>query len=169
MPGTRTAPTVGALTITKSAATIHLIDASGDLHTESVYNAGDGLGDQAEIEALVLDYQAATNASIWKVSQTLEWEGDADPDNALALYRASVASGINLLFKDLTTLNQQTPRLIAPIAEVMQGNQDIPLLTATAMSNLITQYLAAALSTYNLKSAQYTDRKERKNNPVIKA
>lgn len=169
MPGTRTAPTVGALTITKSAASLHLIDASGDLHAESVYNAGDGLGDVAEIEAIAADYQATTQASLWKVTQTIEWEGDADPDNALALYRGSVKDGINLLFKDIAAGTRQTPRVVAPIADIMQGNQDIPLLTAAALQALILQYQVAALATYELASAQYTERKERSNNPRIKA
>jgi hypothetical protein len=165
---TRTAPAVGALTMTKSAASLHLIDASGDLHAESVYAAGDGLGDLAAIEALAADYQPATQASLWKVTQTLEWEGDADPDNADVGQRNSVKDGINLLFKNITLAQSQTPRVIAPVAAIMQGNQDIPLLSDAILTALITEYLANALSGYSLNSAQYTERRERQNNPRIK-
>lgn len=165
---TRTAPTVGALTITRSSASMSLIDASGDLHTESVYALEDGMSDLAEVEALAADYQAATQASLYKVTQTIEWEGDADPDNADVGQRNSVKDGINLLFGNIALDKTQTPRLIAPIGAVMQGNQDIPLLSSTELEALILQYLAAALAGYNLKSAQYTQRKERFNNPRVK-
>lgn len=168
MAGTRTAPTVGAITTTSSGATIHLIDASGDLHSETVYAVGDALADLAEVEALVVDYQAATQASVWKVTQTFVWEGDADPDNAEVGQRNSVKDGINLLFKNVALLKSQTPRLVAPVGATMQGNQDIPLLSSTEMTNLITQYLVAALAGYNLASAQYTERRERSNNPRVK-
>jgi len=168
MAGTRTAPVVGALTMTQSSATMHLIDASGDLHAEGVVAPADGLADLADVQAVSNTYQLASNASLYKVTQTLTWEGDADPDNAVALYRATVAEGINLLYKNITTLKTQTPRLVAPIAAVLQGNQDIPLLTAAEMTALIAA-LSAVLTGYNLSSAQFTGRKEASNNPRIKA
>jgi len=168
MAGTRTAPVVGALTTTSSGLTIHLIDASGDLHTETVYAAGDALADLAEAEALATDYQAATQASVWKVTQTFVWEGDADPDNAEVGQRNSVKDGINMLFKNVAILKSQSPRLVAPVPAAMQGNQDIPLLSSTEMTNLILQYQAAALSGYNFVSGQFTERRERSNNPRVK-
>ena len=168
MPGTRTAPVVGALTVTQSAMTMHLVDASGDLHAEGVVAPADGLADLAEVQAISNAYQLASNASLYEVTQTLKWSGDLDPQNALALYRGTVAEGVNLLYKNIATLDTQTPRLIAPIIEVMQGNQDIPLLSAAQMTALITA-LSAVLSGYNLYSAQFTGRKEVKNNPRIRA
>jgi len=50
----------------------------------------------------------------------------------------------------------------------MQGNQDIPLLTAAEFIALIQSY-QVLLTGYSLASAQYTERRERKNNPRIKA
>ena len=168
MPGTRTAPVVGALTPTKSGASLSLIDASGDLYSEALFVAGDGYVDLAEVQAVSAAYQAATNASLWKVTQVIEWEGEADPDNALAIFRASIAEGINLLIKDPATQVSYTPRLIAPIAEVMQGNQDIPLLTG-ALAALVTQYLTVLGNPpFSLDSMQFTGRRERRNNPRIR-
>lgn len=162
---TRTAPAVtGAVTSVNS--TLHLVDASGDNYTDNIVSLT--APTPAQIEAWAAAYQSATQASLWKVSSMSIWEGDQDPDNADVGQRNSVKDGVNMLWKNLATLNSQNPRLIAPIAAVMQGNQDIPLLTATEFTALITA-LQAILSGYNLQSAQFTERRERSNNPRIKA
>jgi hypothetical protein len=166
MAGTGTVGDVSVVAATSSTATLHLVDASGDNYTDAItLPASVSL---ANLEAWKDTYQAATNASVWKVSLTNEWQGEQDPDNAVAAYRGTVKEGVNLLFKNLTTLRAITPRLIAPIAGVMQGNQDIPLLTATEFVALITEY-QQILTGYALESAQFTGRRERTNNPRIKA
>lgn len=164
MPGTTTAPAFTA-DPTGRLATLHLIDASGDLYTDALYVDLDATA--AQLEAWADTYQAASNASIWKKTEELIREGDSDPDNAVAAYRASTSDGINLLFRDITAGQSITPRLIAPVAATMQGNQDIPLLSSTEMTNLIVAILAL-LPDYDFKQAQFTGRRERKNNPRIK-
>lgn len=166
MAGTPTAPDVSAVAANQFSATLHLVDASGDLFTDNI--TGAATMSLANIEAYKASYQAASNASLYGVTFAQSWFGDIDPDNALALYRASVKNGINMLWKNPTTLKSLTPRLIAPIAGVMQGNQDIPLLTATELAALIADY-QALLTGFSLQSAQYTDRRERSNNPKIRA
>jgi hypothetical protein len=166
MAGTRTAPEVDVVGSNLNNTTLHFIDASGDQFTDTVQTVAPlGLG---VIEGYAAAYQAATQASLWKVTVTNAWYGEPDPDNAEALYRGSVKDGVNLLFKNGATLNTQSPRLIAPIAGVMQGNQDIPLLTAAEFTALIGTY-QAMLAGYDLLSAQFTERRERTNNPRIKA
>lgn len=164
---TRTAPAVGAGTINETITTLHLIDVSGDQYTDAIKTvAAPAL---TAVEAWAAAYQVATQASLWKVSQTTSWVGDADPDNGDVGQRNSVKDGVNLLYKNLTTLMTQSPRLVAPVPATMQGNQDIPLLTADPeFVNLITA-LATMLSGYSLQSAQFTERRERSNNPRIKA
>jgi len=49
----------------------------------------------------------------------------------------------------------------------MQGNQDIPLLSG--MTTLITEIGALIGAGYSLLSAQFTERRERSNNPRIRA
>lgn len=164
MPGTATAPDV-TTTPTGVSISFHLVDASGDTTTEDMPVANTAaLGD---IQGLAETYQAASNASLWKVSRTQSWEGAIDPDNAVAEFRAGVNQGVNLLFRNTTTFVARSWRLVAPIASTMQGNQDIPLVTATAFANMITDYLTLA-SGFDLETAQYTDRRERKNNPKIR-
>lgn len=166
MPGTGTAPDVSVATPNETTATLHLVDASGDLFTDTVTMPS--AITLANIEAWKDSYQAASNASVYKVTEERAWVGDLDPDNAVAAFRASAKEGVNLLFKNLTTLRTITPRLVAPIASVMQGNQDIPLLTATEFAALIADY-QAILTGFTLNSAQFTGRRERTNNPRIRA
>jgi len=122
---------------------------------------------QAQIEVIAASYAAASNASLYNISVFRSWKGDADPDNAVAAYRAQVESGINLLFKNLTTNISSGQRLVAPVAAAMQGNQDIPLLSSTEVSDLILA-IAAAKTGFSFASGQYTGRRERTNNPRIK-
>jgi len=166
MAGTRTAPTVAIANINKSLLTLHLIDVSGDNFTDVITTPD--LASDSLAEAIAAAYQAGTQASLWKVSQTIEYVGDEDADNAEVGMRNSIAEGVNLLYKNIATLSTQTPRLVAPIDDVMQGNQDIPLLSSTEMVALITAQLAV-LAGYNLNSAQFTGRRERTNNPRISA
>lgn len=163
MAGTPTFPAVTG-TATATEVTLHLVDASGDLYTENLDVAATAaVGD---INGLATTYQAASNASLYKVTRTSIWAGTADPDNAVAAYRGTIAEGINMLFRNATLFTRNL-RLIAPIAAVMQGNQDIPLLTADEMTALITDYLTLS-SGFNLETAQFTGRRERKNNPKIR-
>lgn len=165
MPGTRTAPDPSLVDQTQTIVTLHLIDASGDLFAASFVALG--VATDASVQDLAAEYQAVTQASLWKISLSEEYIGDADPDNALANYRGSVKDGINLLYKDIAAGKTQTPRVVAPVDTVMQGNQDIPLLTG--MTTLITNIPAVIGTDYALVSAQFTERRERSNNPRIRA
>lgn len=163
---TRTAPDVSLASPNEVITTLHLIDASGDLFTDAIKTTTQP--PLADVQAWATAYQGATQASLYKVSQDSNWVGDADPDNADVGQRNSVKDGINMLYKNNTTLMTQTPRVVAPIGAVMQGNQDIPLLSSAEMTAVIVAVLTI-LTGYDLNSAQYTERRERSNNPRIKA
>jgi len=163
MSGTRTAPVVtGALT--SGIATLHLMDASGDPFTENISYTS--VPTTIVIEAWADKYQAATQATLWKVTMSSCWEGAMDASNTTNNQRSTIAEGVNNLYKNPTTALTNTLRLVAPIEAVMQGNQDIPLLSATEMSDLIVAELAILVG-YNHNSAQFTGRRERKNNPRV--
>jgi len=161
---TRTAPAFTAAANDRQVA-LHLIDASGDLWAENMRVPVAATA--ASIEAWAAAYQAASQASLYGITDYLIRDGDADPDNADTDQRNSVKQGINLLFKNLTTHLTQPTRIVAPIEAILQGNQDIPLLSATEAAAVITTELAV-LTGFTFQQAQYTERKERKNNPVIK-
>jgi len=165
MAGTRTAPAWTAAA-TSRLVTLHLIDASGDLATVPLIVPVAATA--ASLEDFADDYALSTNASLYKITDEAIREGDADPDNAVAEYRASVKDGINLLFKNLTTHQAQSVRVVAPIEDIMQGNQDIPLISAAPLVTLIPEILTILTVSYDFRQAQFTERRERKNNPRIK-
>lgn len=145
--------------------TIHMMDASGDTWTERIAVVASTT--LAAIQAWVNLYQAITNSSIWKVTRETIWQGDADPDNAVAAYRGGVENGINLSFRDADTGITEPIRLIAPLSTVMQGNQDIPLLTGGDMDDFILATLGL-MPDFNFATAQYTVHRERRGNPKVK-
>lgn len=163
MAGTRTAPIVNA-TPNKVEITLHFIDASGDVTSQML--PIDIARTDAEIEAWAAKFQAGTNSSLWKITKSLIYSGAKDADNGVAEWRASVKSGINLLFKNVSSGATISERLIAPVAATMQGNQDIPLLSSTEATELIVATLVL-IPTFTMQQAQYTARRERANNPVV--
>lgn len=164
---THTVPTVGALTVSENYISVAGVDRSSDVYVEGLTLPGGGLTDMADIELFAEQYKAATQLSVFRIVQQVVWEGIKDADNADLAYRANAESGINLLFRNTTVSPPVsfTGRVAAPIAAIMQGAQDIPLLVSP-LTLLVSQYINL-LPNYNLESMQYTGRKERKNNPRI--
>lgn len=171
---TRTAPTVGALTISEQLVGVSLIDASEDVFSDSLKMPGGALVDMADVEAWVADYQPITQASIFEVRMMQVWRGSANPTNADVAYRASIADGINIGYNDTDVFGAvEGIRVVAPIAAWMQGNSDVvivPLVGLPAAFNAETLNLINSLGGgYSLESLQYTTRRERKNNPKRRA
>jgi len=164
---THTAPTVGALTVSENFISVTGVDRSNDTYSEGLSLPGGALTDMADIEAFAAQYKASTQLSVFRITQQVVWEGQRDPDNADLAFRAQAENGINLLFRNnvVSPPVAFTGRLAAPIATVMQGAQDIPLLVSP-LTLLVAQYINL-LPDYALESMQYTGRKERKNNPRI--
>lgn len=165
MAGTRTAPAFVSATPTERQIALHLIDASGDLFTQNITVAI--TASDAEIQAYATAYAAGSNASLWQITDYHIFTGDADPANAVAAYRGTVAEGINMLWRDSATLKTITPRLIAPVDTTMDGNKDVPLPNSPLIT-AITVALALLLNTYTVNVMQFTGRRERKNNPRVK-
>ena len=164
MPGT---PTYGDFEDPADMRVISfsVIDASGDTWADQLFVAI--AATSAAIEAWLVLYQAVTNTSIFEVRDERKWSGDADPDNAVAAFRSGKDDGINLLFKDPDTADTRPLRVVGPVADVMQGNQDIPLLTGGSMDELIVATIGLAPD-YAFASAQFTSHRERKGNPKVR-
>jgi len=161
---TRTAPVYG-FPPSYRAITLHMIDASGDTFTQRLMVAS--VATATAIEAWISLYQTISNASIYKITDELVREGNAFTSNATVAYRAAAESGINLAFKDAGTMDTFVMRVVAPVPTVMQGSNDVPLLTNADMIDFLAAVTALAPG-YNFKSAQYTTRRERNNNPKLK-
>lgn len=163
-PAVRTAPDF-TTAATYRTITLQVIDASGD--KDAVGLLVPVAATAATIEAIVDAYQAATQSSVYGIIDSSFREGDADPDNADTLQRNSNKDGINLLFKDIATRVAAPVRVVAPVPAALQGNQDIPLLSSDELTNLIVAVLAVKAG-FDFQRAQFTERRERKNNPVIR-
>lgn len=171
---TRTAPTVGALTITEQHVGVSMIDASEDVFSDSIKLPGGALLDMAGVEAWVADYQPITQASIFEVRMSQTWRGSANPTNADALYRGSIADGININYNDTDVFGASLGhRIPAPIAAWLQANSDIvivPLAGLPAAFSAETLTLINSLGGgYSLETLQFTTRRERRNNPKRRA
>jgi hypothetical protein len=159
-------PTFGALTNPADFRKINvqMMDNSGDTWIETLYVAISAT--YTAINAWVVLYQLVTQATVFSVDEVNTWAGDADPDFTDTDMRSGVENGINLNIKNAGTRELRPLRVVAPIPAALQGSQDIPLLSSTALSNLIVATLALQTG-FNLQSAQYTTRRERKNNPKV--
>lgn len=165
MPGTPTYGTVDYAAADVTEISFHLVDASGDLTTQNMDVANTAAA--GDVDGLAQTYQDASNASLYKVTRTQSWVGSIDPDNAVAAYRGTIAEGINLLFKNPAQFTRAL-RLVAPIAAIMQGNQDIPIITPTnELGLMVVDYLTLS-SGFDLETLQFTGRRERRNNPKIR-
>lgn len=171
---TRTAPTVGALTITEQLVGVSLVDASEDIFSDSIKLPGGALLDMAEVEAWVADYQPTTQASLYEVRMTQVWRGSVNPSNADAGYRGSIADGININFIDTDVFDAGLGmRVIAPVGAWLQNNSDIVIVPVVGLPDaLIDQTLTLINSLgggYSLETLQFTTRRERRNNPKRRA
>lgn len=171
---TRTAPTVSALTLTEQLVGLSLIDASEDIFADSLKLPGGALLDMAEVEAWVADYQPTTQASIFEVRMQQIWRGSANPTNADAGFRGSIADGININFLDTDVFNSGLGmRLVAPVAAWLQNNSDVVIVPVVGLPDaLIDQTLTLINSLgggYSLETLQFTTRRERRNNPRRRA
>jgi hypothetical protein len=170
MAGTRTAPETTALDVSANQVTMHLVDISGDLKTENIKTPGGAILDNADIEAFAVAYQAASHASLWGVTQTIQWFGSINPSNAESGIRPMVEQGINIGFNDTDVFNSATTqRLLAPVAATMVGNTDTPVYpTVAPMTALLAAYIALLGAGYSVEFLQYTARRERSNNTRIR-
>jgi len=109
-------------------------------------------------------YQAVTQASIYAVTDEVIWAGAESSANATSDQRSGRENGINLDFVNAATRDLTAVRVIAPITDVMSANADIPLPAQTDLAALITA-TNGLLTPAAFTTAQYTERKEKKNNP----
>jgi len=165
-PGVRTAPAFTAAA-TRRIITLHLVDASGDFWAEDwdVPVAATA----ANIESWAAAYAAASQASLYAITDQQIRAGQSASTGANTDQRNSVKDGINILFGNNTTNVSRSLRVVAPITGVMDGNQDIPLMAGTELAALTTATGVISSAGTFLDSGQYTERRERKNNTRVKA
>lgn len=161
--GTKTAPALTG-TPTGRAITMYMIDASGDKWAQRLIVALSAT--LAAINAWIVFYQAVTQASIYAVTDEVLWAGAEDIANAQNGPRSGRENGVNLGFLNSSTRVLTSLRVIAPVETIMQDTLDIPVPTQADLASLITN-TEALVTPAVFTNAQYTTRRERKNNPRV--
>ena len=164
-PGTRTAPLFTAA-VTRRQITLHLVDTGGDGWAEAM--PVPVAATAASIETWAAAYAASSQASLWAITDNQVREGARVSTNANFDQRNSVKQGINLLLRNPATNLTLNPRVVAPVLAALLGDQDIPVVDEDPIEALISA-ITALQASYNFSSAQYTERRERKNNPRVSA
>lgn len=162
---TRTCPTIDG-SPNQLDFSMSMIDKSGDVYSDSI--PIDSATTSAQLEAIVSAYQAGTQCSIFSATKTERYVGVEDASNADTSQRNSSRQGVNIAMKNLTTRNTISPRWVAPQPVLMQGDLDIPEIEGSAQFTAFFIAYQAVLTGYEIVSAQYTERRERSNNPKIK-
>lgn len=159
----RTAPTFDD-TPNKRILSLRLIDVSGDERSEA-FEIGLAVA-AAAIEAFVAGYAARTHSNVYAVWDNQIYNSPATAGDATAGAKSdSVADGINFLYKSNTD-DSEDVRLVAPVDTLMIGDTDAVDPTAGAAFNALVEPLLTGSKV--AVTAQYTERKEKKNNPKLK-
>lgn len=163
MAGTSTLPPFSGASQSR-LLTLFGIDFSGDIWACGIYI--DNAATDAQVQAIIDAYQATTKMSLFKVTDRFVYEGASATSNAEAGDRASGAEGVNVLYRDPTLAppNTMTVRVNAPDELLFSGSTDTVDGTSAVLLALNTA-VAAARSGFTADSAQFTTRRESKNNP----
>jgi hypothetical protein len=155
---TRTAPTVNGTSPYKRVS-FRFIDASGDKNAVSFDVAT--ATTNANIEALAVAYQVASQASLYAIEVTNSYLGAEDTSNATVGQRNSVFQKLVTLVKNVTgiPMSQSVP-VPAPASVIMLANADEVDPASTELGDLYTALLAVLGSGWNVISARYSERSE---------
>lgn len=156
MAGTRTAPTVDG-TPNWKVVSITVYDHTGEQRTDSYYFDADST--DAEIEAFVAALQAATNATIWKVSVSFLYNSIGDSSNAVEEVWEDADTNVVLLAKSPTVVKGDDFYIPAPINDMfIEGTNEIEPTNA-----VLAALMAAILpmkAGYSFVSARLSSRRD---------
>lgn len=157
MAGTRTAPTVDG-TASHIAARIALIDSTGDFRTISLIGAVADMTN-ANIEALVVALQAATNASIFSVKVEQVYEGARSKANAVEAVFNNIGDNIVYHVKASPT-DSQRGYVPAPLEAVFLADTETPDSGNALLTAWFSAVLACVGSGYTGQSVRFTERRD---------
>lgn len=157
MPGTRTAPAIdGSPTFT--SLSLRWIDASGDLRTTSLRLPPDAT--VPEIEAVVANAQAISNASVYQVNVVDVYTSTPDDLSALNEAHESLFDNIALNCKDVLADSQQTAYIPAPLTSVTRDG-DVVDTVNVAYQTWRDSIIAALGGNYAAVTVRYTERRKK--------
>lgn len=157
--GTRTVPTIAAGE-TGYLITMSWIDDNEGEYTNS-FIVKASVSD-AEIEALVATAQLASNASLFRVETTTQWEGSKNASNALSAVHESVEDKLRYSLKAVATKGYTHAYIPAPL-EVLIGDNGIVDITQAIYTNWrddVDAVKLAAFTPLNVGFVQYSKRND---------
>ena len=155
----RTAPVVDGVAWSGRSASFTFIDISGDQRSISIRLSNDATS--AQIDALGTALGAATNASLFKITVSEAYVGDAAKTNAAEGGKsASVFDNLVALYTDFDGDRSENVFIPAPIADMFVTGTDNPNPAATAWAAVKTAYEAVNFGSATIKSMRYSERKE---------
>jgi len=156
MAGTRTAGTVDGTPLFTDVS-LHWIDIAGDLRSDS-YQCLAAAAD-ADVEVFAAAMQAASTASLWKVSVSAAYTSTPQASNAQNAAHQSADDVINMLQK--TASNQAQDVVIhAPLQALFVGETEVIDTTDALLTAISGAFQDIADGTYGLVSYRYTEHRE---------
>lgn len=165
MPGTRSAPTVDG-TPPFQQVSYQFIDSTEDIRSISIqFPPGTT---SAQIEAVAVQLQALSNASLYNIAVRAVYGSNPDVSNALAAVHISVYDNVVVLFKDQLNHSQDI-FIVAPTTDLQPDDSDTPVGSElTALILAVTNGLEQGTTDdWQAVSARYTERREKNQRTFI--
>lgn len=159
MAGTSTVPTIVAGE-TGYFVTLSFIDDNEAEYSYSFLTKASP--SDAEIQALVTDTQGGSNASLFKVETTVQWEGVKNASNATSAVHESVADKVRYSLKAIATKAYQHVYMPAPL-EVWVGDDgivDITQATYISWKAAVDAIKNTSFDPLNVAFVQYSQRND---------
>jgi hypothetical protein len=158
MPGTRSAPTVDG-TPDFLLISFSWIDYVGDRYSAMIPASGT-TATPAEIEALAVALQAASNASLWRIQVTQDYQGLPLKSNALEEVWNDAEDVVVIHYKNPSTRSSEYMNFPAPLDDIfVEGTEQVD--TADALFTAILAAVAAILpSGFNPATVRFSKHKE---------
>jgi len=158
MAGTKTIPAV-ASGQQYNLATIHWIDENEKEYSSSM-RTKDAPTDP-ELQALIDDSQAMSNASSWRLDITEVYYGAKDAANAASAVHESVADKIRLSYKDTAGAYEQA-YIPAPLEDLILDNNVVDTSDAlyTAWKTAVEAIKQVGMVALNVAFVQYQQRND---------
>jgi len=157
MAGTSTIPTIVAGE-TAYEVTISWVDENNKEFSDSMRTKASP--SDAEIQALVTDSQAGSNASAYKISTTVIWEGAKNKSNAASAVHESVADKVRYSLKDISSGGYIQTYMPAPLEVWVDTNNEVDITQATyiAWKAAVDAIKPTTHTPLNVEFVQYSQR-----------
>jgi len=149
-------PTVNG-TPTYKLVSLHYIDASGDVRSDSLQVPT--AATNAEIQAYADASGDLSNGSLYKVEVSEVYNSVPDKSDATDAPKDSVYDNLVFLAKDATNASKRT-FIPAPLASLFVAGTDEIDPASVPLGVYLTAVLALVAGTYSITQARYTERRE---------